>query len=152
MARTPRIKHLKHRQLDRVRYSTILLAWLTAQSTRLATSVGNIFVMLVQGFSTQQVEAVTGKFPVNTVAPAITGTKTQGQTLTASNGTWTGTPTPTYTRQWRRNGAPIAAATAATYVLTVTDVGATITVSVTATNTLGSVTVTSSGAGPIIAL
>jgi hypothetical protein len=39
--------------------------------------------------------------PVNTVAPAVTGTATQGQTLTTDNGTWTNSPTG-YTYQWQR--------------------------------------------------
>ena len=42
----------------------------------------------------------------NKVAPAITGTAKDGQTLTAENGTWEGTPTITYSYQWQRcNGA-----------------------------------------------
>ena len=43
-----------------------------------------------------------GSAPVNTVAPAVTGTATEGDTLTTSNGTWTITgniPTAT-TYQW----------------------------------------------------
>lgn len=61
-----------------------------------------------------------GTAPVNTVAPAITGTPTVGQTLTVSNGTWTNTPT-SYTYQWQVSFAPgdytnIPGATAATYV------------------------------------
>src|SRR5690606_29518537 len=43
--------------------------------------------------------AASGSAPDNTVLPAITGTATEGQTLTASQGTWTGTPTPAYTYQ-----------------------------------------------------
>jgi hypothetical protein len=43
----------------------------------------------------------SGSPPVNTVAPAVTGTATQGQTLTTDNGTWTNTPTG-YTYQWQR--------------------------------------------------
>ena len=91
-----------------------------------------------------------GTIPVNTVAPAITGTTVQGQVLTASNGTWTG-PTPTYTRVWRRNGTAISGATGTTYTLQAADVGATITVTVTATNSNGSATATSAGRGPVTA-
>lgn len=68
----------------------------------------------------------------NTVAPAITGTAQVGQTLTVTNGTWAG-PARTFTRQWLRNGAPIAAATGTTYVPVVGDIGAVITCQVTAT-------------------
>src|SRR4051794_804239 len=43
--------------------------------------------------------------PANTAPPAITGTPAQGQTLTASTGSWSGTQPLTYTYQWRRCGA-----------------------------------------------
>jgi hypothetical protein len=87
--------------------------------------------------------------PANSVLPAITGTPTVGQTLTASTGTWSGSPT--FTRQWKRNGVNIAGATAATYLLVVGDATTTITVTVTATNAFGSTPATSAGVGPIAA-
>lgn len=73
------------------------------------------------------------KLPVNSVAPAITGTATVGQTLSLSTGTWSNTP-DAYTRIWKRNGVVIAGATGATYVLTEADTGAVISGSVKATN------------------
>ena len=92
-------------------------------------------------------------FLIPTVAPAITGTTQQGQTLTVSNGTWTGSPS--YARQWQRNtGAGfgnISGATSATYVLQAGDVGATIRCLVTATATFGSVVGISNTVGPITA-
>jgi predicted secreted protein len=92
-------------------------------------------------------------FLIPTVAPAITGTTQQGQTLTVSNGTWTGSPS--YTRQWQRDtGAGfgnISGATSATYVLQAGDVGATIRCLVTATETFGSVVGISNTVGPITA-
>lgn len=72
------------------------------------------------------------KLPVNSVAPSITGTATEGETLTLTNGTWTNTPS--YARIWKRDGVVIAGATATTYVLTEDDVGAVITASIVATN------------------
>jgi hypothetical protein len=77
-----------------------------------------------------------GNAPTNTVAPAITGTAQEGQTLTCSTGTWTGTPT--YTYQWKRNGSNIGSATNSTYTLVTADVGQSIKCTVTATNALGS--------------
>ena len=74
-----------------------------------------------------------GKKPANTVAPAITGTATQGQTLTVSNGTWTNTP-DAYAYQWNRAGVAIAGANASTRLLAAGDVGSTMTCTVTATN------------------
>lgn len=57
-----------------------------------------------------------------TVAPVITGTATQGQTLTCSAPTTVGL-TPTVTRQWYRDKTLISGATSATYVLQAADVG-----------------------------
>lgn len=73
------------------------------------------------------------KLPVNSVAPAITGTATVGQTLYLSTGTWSNTP-DIYTRIWKRDGVVIAGATGATYVLVEDDEGAIISASVKATN------------------
>lgn len=87
--------------------------------------------------------------PVNTVAPAITGTATVGETLTVTNGTWTGVPTPTYTRQWYADGVAIAGATGTTRVLAAGEEGKVITVVVTATNALGSVTKTSNATAAV---
>lgn len=83
--------------------------------------------------------------PVNTVAPAVTGTGTVGQTLTTTNGTWTGSPTITFARQWRRNTTDIGGATGTTYVLQAGDSGQTVTCRVTATNPSGSTAATSNG-------
>jgi hypothetical protein len=77
--------------------------------------------------------------PQNTAVPTISGTTTQGQTLTAANGTWTNSPS-SYAYQWRRTGVDIGGATSSTYLLDLADVGETITVRVTASN--------ASGAGP----
>jgi len=60
--------------------------------------------------------------PVNSVLPAITGTKQVGQTLTCSNGTWSNSPTLSF--QWLRDGVPISGATASTRLLAGADQGA----------------------------
>jgi len=86
--------------------------------------------------------------PVNTVAPAITGTTTEGQTLTCSTGTWSNSPA-SYTYQWKDDGVAISGAVASTYVLTASEVGATITCTVTAYNDGGSASATATGVGPI---
>lgn len=88
--------------------------------------------------------------PVNTVAPAITGTLREGQILTVSNGTWTNTPTG-YAYQWKRNGTNIGT-NAATYTLVTADVGANITCTVTASNANGSGLAASAAVGPILPL
>lgn len=89
--------------------------------------------------------------PVNSVAPAITGTATVGQTLTTTNGTWTGVPTVTYARQWYADGEVIEGATATTRVLAAGEEGKVITVVVTATNAAGSVQATSNATAAVAA-
>lgn len=89
--------------------------------------------------------------PSNTVAPAITGTAQEGQTVTCSTGTWTGTPTITYAYQWKRNGSNIGSATNSTYTLVTADVSQSITCEVTASNAVGSTNATSNTIIPISA-
>ena len=97
-------------------------------------------------------EVSSGVPPVNTVAPAITGTAQEGETVTCSTGTWTGTPTITYAYQWKRNGSNIGSATNSTYVLVTADVSQSITCQVTATNGSGSASATSNTITPIAAV
>ncbi|MEP9363517.1 hypothetical protein ABLE68_11175 [Nocardioides sp. CN2-186] len=94
-----------------------------------------------------------GTAPSNVLPPSISGTPTVGQSLTCGRGMWSGSGI-TYTYQWNRAGAPIASATAETYVLVAADSGAQVTCAVTATTTAGkatatstAVTVTGSGGG-----
>ena len=87
-----------------------------------------------------------GNTPSNSVAPAITGTAQEGQTLTCSTGTWSGSPT--YTYQWKRNGSNIGSATNSTYTLVTADVGTSVKCMVTATNFIGSSTADSNTVTP----
>lgn len=91
--------------------------------------------------------------PVNTVAPAITGTATQGQSLTVSQGTWNPGGS-SYSYQWQRSTdsrtwTAIAGATGTTYALASTDLGALIRVAVTATNSVASPVADTSSVGPV---
>jgi uncharacterized delta-60 repeat protein len=87
--------------------------------------------------------SVSGTAPVNATPPTISGTATEGQTLTVSAGAWTGSTPIDDSYQWRRcdsagaNCVDISAATGTTYTLTVADVGRTIRVRETATNAYG---------------
>jgi hypothetical protein len=93
--------------------------------------------------------------PVNSVLPAIGGTAQEGQTLTASTGTWSGSPT--YAYQWEEcdssgeNCLPISGATASTYTLPTGYAGRTVVVEVTATNNAGSTSATSDQSAVIAA-
>jgi hypothetical protein len=93
--------------------------------------------------------------PVGTSPPTVTGNALQGQTLTATPGTWTAADA-TFTYQWQRcdaagaNCVAVAGATASTYAVTPADVGATLNVVVTAANRFGAPSATST-ATPVVA-
>ena len=91
--------------------------------------------------------------PVNKTEPRISGDAIQGETLTATTGTWRNNPT-SFAFQWRRcppnggrfdasNCTTISGATTSSYTVRSADVGRTIRVRVTATNADGSATVAS---------
>jgi len=86
--------------------------------------------------------AATEYGPPNTQPPTIAGTPQEGQTLTASPGTWGGSGLK-FTYQWQRcdqNGgscADVSSATATTYRLQHVDAGNTLRISVTATDSSG---------------
>jgi hypothetical protein len=93
--------------------------------------------------------------PSNSSSPTISGTTTNGQTLTGTRGTWSGYPTPTYTYQWKRASSAsgtysnISGATSLTYTLTDNDIDQYLKFAVTATNTSGSATELSSATAKI---
>jgi uncharacterized protein (TIGR03118 family) len=95
--------------------------------------------------------------PVNTLAPAISGTAQQGQTLNGSEGIWGGNPPPSLADEWDRcdtggsNCVAIAGQTGTSYTLVQADVGSTIRFTVTGQNTAGSLTVSSVSTAPVTA-
>jgi hypothetical protein len=131
-----------------------------------ASDVGSTFRVAVtatnvvaSASSTSNATAVTTPAPpANSVLPAISGTAKDGQTLTASSGTWTGTPTITYAYQWRRcdssgsSCSNVAGATGSTYQLAPADVGSTMRVVVTAANAGGTTPATSTQSAVVAAI
>ena len=92
--------------------------------------------------SSAATQAISGAVPQNTMAPSITGTPQQGQTLTEQPGWWNNQPTA-FSYQWLgcdatgANCVPIAGATSQTYKPGSADVGGTIEVEETASNPTG---------------
>ncbi|MEA2209283.1 MAG: large repetitive protein, partial [Solirubrobacteraceae bacterium] len=96
--------------------------------------------------------------PVSIGAPSVAGTVQEGQTLTASTGTWGGTGPLSFAYQWQRCSIlggtceAIAGATAASYVATTEDVAHNLAVVVTASNSLGKASATSTESQTILAI
>jgi subtilisin family serine protease len=86
------------------------------------SSTTNNHLLYVAGF-----EAATP--PANASPPTVTGTAHEGQTLTASGGSWSGTAPVSVAQQWQRcdsgggNCVDVPGATASQYLLTPADVG-----------------------------
>jgi Big-like domain-containing protein len=93
--------------------------------------------------------------PADTVAPGISGTAQQGNTLTAGTGLWNNDPTG-YNYAWQdctgqgTGCSAIGGATSSTYTLDASDVGKYVSVTVTASNSGGSTPVTSASLGPVL--
>jgi RHS repeat-associated protein len=114
-------------------------------------SVGSVSV-------NSSVSAIVTGPPSDVAAPVIIGTAQDGQTLSASSGTWSGYPRPSYTYQWQRCNSSggsclsLTGATGSTYALAHSDVGATLRVAVLATSSAGSGSATSEATGVVTPL
>jgi hypothetical protein len=117
-----------------------------------------VFVQLIEAAVHPIAASVTAKYaglmaahiakelsPFDVAVPTVAGNAQQGQTLTATNGTWTA-PDATFAYQWQdcdaggANCVDIAGATGQAYAVTPTDVGKTVHVVVKATNRFGTAT------------
>jgi hypothetical protein len=93
--------------------------------------------------------------PVNAAIPTISGTAREGQTLSASSGSWGGSLPISYAYGWARcdssgsGCAAIKGAGSPTYKLTSSDVGHSVRVKVTASNSAGSASVFSAQTGVV---
>jgi len=96
--------------------------------------------------------------PVNTTPPTASGVPLDGQTLTATSGTWAGTSPITYAYQWfgcsllTEECSDIAGATGSTYTAGPLDVGNALEVVVTASSKYGEASATSSRTSVVGAL
>lgn len=81
------------------------------------------------------------EYPVNTSSPSVSGTATQGNSLSTTNGSWNSNLSYSpisYSYQWRRGASDISGATSSSYSTVVADVGSAISCRVTALNNRGS--------------
>jgi len=119
------------------------------QTLRIVVTARNPFSAPSSPATSVQTTEVQGLPPENESLPAASGTNAQGQTLTATDGTWHSDFPVTYTYQWRRcnvagfSCTDILGATNSTYLLAFADAYLTIRVQVTATNAYGPTTATS---------
>jgi hypothetical protein len=122
-----------------------------------AALIATVAVFASMGTAQSSTAAQAQYAPSNTGAPTISGNPQEGQTLTASTGTWASSSNTTYAYQWQRCNstgaacAAIAGATNQTYVIGSADVGNTLRVLVTATNTDGSSSAPSAPTGVVTA-
>jgi hypothetical protein len=93
--------------------------------------------------------------PVNSGLPVVSGQAVQGQTLSASSGSWSGSPS-SFGYQWEDCGSggggcvAVGGATGSSYVLGGGDVGGTVRVVVTASNAGGSSSASSAATGVVV--
>jgi len=123
--------------------------WYPMRKHHLGRRLVPIAAMIVTcGVAGTVASARSAAVPANTALPQIGGTAKEGNTLTASNGTWDNSPT-SFDYQWRRCAtdgracADISGATKQTYTVATTDVGRSIRVVVTAGNADGKAFATS---------
>src|ERR1700691_6041767 len=100
---------------------------------------------------------VAAAAPADTALPAVSGTTKEGETLSASTGSWAGTEPFSYTYQWRscnssgESCSNISGATSSTYKLTSISVGKTLRIVVTAKNSVSSTEATSPASTVVLA-
>jgi hypothetical protein len=105
---------------------------------------------------TTQSESPPPAKPTNTAAPVIEGTALQGETLSATTGSWTGSPS-SFSYQWEDcneaglNCSNVTGATSSERTLAASDVGHTVRVAVSALNSAGSTTASSAQSTPVTA-
>jgi hypothetical protein len=114
------------------------------------------FAGVVVGVGGASTARSTASPPLNTAPPTVTGSAQQAQTLVATTGSWSGDAPISYMFRWQRcsssggSCSDISGATGQSYVVTSSDVGASLRVVVTASNAVGSATAASSPTGSVV--
>ncbi len=149
---------------DALGEACLSIAGATASSYKLAEAdVGETLRVVVRATnaggagsaSSSATAIVLPQAPTDTVPPSVSGTTVEGETLSASNGTWSGSPS-SFSYRWQDCNTvgggcvDISGATASSYTLRAVDVGDTIRVVLSASNAGGS-TQASSAATEVIA-
>ena len=132
----------------------------TLQSSDVGKTIDVVVTATNGGGSASATSAQTGTAPrpaapVNSAVPTVSGTAQQGDTLTASNGSWSNSPS-SYGYQWQdcvssSSCSNVSGATGSSYVLQSSDVGDTVDVVVTASNAGGSGSASSAQTGVVTA-
>lgn len=139
--------------------------WRTSAPKLRYPIVGALVVSIALGvaaLTSGSAHALAQAAPKNTAEPVISGSPTDGSTLTTTTGTWTGTNPINYAYQWVRcptsGGKPdgsdcasISGAGTSAYVAGSGDVGKRLRVRVTASNADGSTTVASNATATVVA-
>jgi len=111
---------------------------------RLTLLIGSLAALTAAALTAGAAASTSATPPANTAPPVVSGTAQQGNTLTASSGSWSGSNPMTFSYSWRRcdtsggSCSTISGATSQTYVIGGADVGHTLRVNVTARNSAGS--------------
>jgi hypothetical protein len=122
-----------------------LVQYYNAKYTRAEAQVVGLFAGELKSGIDAAMQTAPATLPVNTGAPAISGTPTVGNSLSCSPGSWSGKPPPTFTYQWLLDGAPIEGETESIYTAQKLDVAHTLSCQVTATNVVGTASAASVG-------
>jgi hypothetical protein len=136
------------------RASGVLLCLLVALAALLAPALAQADgpPIDLKGTFVEDASLTTGP-PMSLAVPAVAGRPVEGQTLTASSGSWNPSAT-SVAYQWQRDSGSgfvdITGATSTTYTLVGGDIGASFRVHVVATNAAGSAPADSSAVGPVI--
>jgi hypothetical protein len=139
------------------------LAGATESTYRVATAdIDSTLKVAVTTRNAAGTQTVTSKItrpvraapPVNIVLPAATGTAREGETLTATSGSWTSSVPMTFAYQWERCDSGIcvgvSGATLDRYALGAADIGYAVRVRVTASNAEGATNAFSAATAPVV--